>query len=226
VLATTGSASRMGLVLAAEALGIGVCGLPGGHLSARLGARRTLVLANAVAAPLILALPLFHWAGALSFGVLLAIVFAIGGTAGPAFAAQRVALAEILGEDETKVSAANAWLQGATRVTLLLGPSLAGVLIAGIGAPSVLVVDAATFLFAFVTIGLFVPPPLCSQRARSPRASSRAPGFWHPPFERRLSPRWWRSTSSPRRPASSARACSSSTTARGRCFCWSPPSRR
>jgi MFS family permease len=157
VLATTGSASRMGFVLAAEAMGVAVCGLPGGQLMARIGARRTLVGVNAIAGPLILAVPLLHWTGLLSFGLLLAIVFTIGGLFGPYFAAQRVVLAEILGEDEARVSSANAWLQAATRVTLLLGPPLAGVLIALIGAPAVLLVDAATFVFALVTIGLFVP---------------------------------------------------------------------
>jgi MFS family permease len=157
VLSTTGSASRMGIVLAAEALGVAACGIPGGHLSARLGARRTMVIVNAIAGPAILLVPLLHWAGVLSFGLLLAIVFGIGGLFGPYFASQRVILAEILGEDEARVSAANAWLQGATRITMLLGPPLAGVLITLIGAPAVLVVDAGTFLFALVVIALFVP---------------------------------------------------------------------
>jgi predicted MFS family arabinose efflux permease len=112
---------------------------------------------NAIAGPAILLVPLLHWAGLLSFGLLLAIVFAIGGLFGPYFASQRVILAEILGDDETLVSAANAWLQGATRITMLIGPPLAGVLITLIGAPAVLVVDAATFLFALVVIALFVP---------------------------------------------------------------------
>jgi predicted MFS family arabinose efflux permease len=157
VLTTTGSASRMGIVLAAEAFGVAVCGIPGGHLSARLGARRTMVIVNAIAGPAILLVPLLHWAGLLSFGLLLVIVFAIGGLFGPYFASQRVVLAEILGDDQAKVSGANAWLQGATRITMLLGPPLAGVLITLIGAPAVLVVDAATFLFALVVIALFVP---------------------------------------------------------------------
>jgi MFS family permease len=157
VLATTGSAGRMGLVLAAEALGVAVCGLPGGKYSARIGARRTMVTVNALAGPAILLVPVLHWAGLLSFPLLLVIVFLIGGLFGPYFAAQRVVIAEILGDDEAKVSGANAWLQGATRVTMLLGPPLAGVLIALIGAPAVLVVDACTFVFALVVIWLFVP---------------------------------------------------------------------
>ncbi len=157
VLSTTGSAGRMGIVLAAEALGVALCGIPGGAASARLGARRTMLVVNAAAAPLILSVPLLHWAGVLSFGLLLAIVFVLGALFGPYFAAQRVALSEILGEDEATVSDANAFLQAATRVTMLLGPVLAGVLIAAIGAPSVLLVDAATFAFALVAIALFVP---------------------------------------------------------------------
>lgn len=176
VLSTTGSASRMGFVLAAEALGVAVCGLPGGQLSARLGARRTLVAVNAIAGPLILAVPLLHWAGLLSFGLLLGIVFAIGGLFGPYFAAQRVVLAEILGEDEALVSSANAWLQAATRMTLLLGPPLAGVLISLIGAPAVLLVDAGTFVFALAAMALFVPrvPPVAqSEETRGVLAGVR-----------------------------------------------------
>jgi predicted MFS family arabinose efflux permease len=157
VLSTTGSASRMGVVLAAEAFGVAACGIPGGHLAARLGARRTMVIVNAIAGPAILLIPLLNWAGLLSFGMLIGVVFAIGGLFGPYFASQRVVIAELLGEDEGRVSAANAWLQGATRITMLIGPPLAGVLITLIGATAVLVVDAGTFLCALFLIAAFVP---------------------------------------------------------------------
>lgn len=43
VLVTTGSPVRTGLVLAAEVLGLAVCGLPGGAVLQRLGPRRTLL---------------------------------------------------------------------------------------------------------------------------------------------------------------------------------------
>jgi MFS family permease len=51
------SASRMGIVLAAEAAGVEAFGIPGGHLAARLGARRTMVIANGIAGPAILLVP-------------------------------------------------------------------------------------------------------------------------------------------------------------------------
>ena len=46
VLVTTGSPVRTGLVLAAEVLGLAVCGLPGGVVLQRLGPRRTLLAAD------------------------------------------------------------------------------------------------------------------------------------------------------------------------------------
>jgi predicted MFS family arabinose efflux permease len=171
VLVTTGSASRMGLVLAAEVAGVGLLGIPGGAVAARLGPRRTLVLSNLGAGAAVAAVPMLHALDALSFGLLLALVFAAGALWAPQFSAQRVALAELLDDDEARVSDANALLQAATRATLLLGPVLAGVLISAIGAPAVLVVDAATFAFAVVTIGVFVPrtPPAVAPSGDDPR---------------------------------------------------------
>ena len=157
VLATSGSGTRMGLVVTAELVSVALFGIPGGAVAGRIGARRTLLVTNACVGPMMLAIPFLHWGGLLSFPLLLAIVFVSGAFWAPYFAAQRSALPELLGEDEALVGDANAFLQATQRGTLLLGPVLAGALIGAIGAPSVLIVDAGTFLFAFVTIALFVP---------------------------------------------------------------------
>jgi predicted MFS family arabinose efflux permease len=55
------------------------------------------------------------------------------------------------------VTKANALLQAATRTTLLAGPVLAGVLIGVIGATSVLLVDAATYVVSALLVAVFVP---------------------------------------------------------------------
>jgi predicted MFS family arabinose efflux permease len=55
------------------------------------------------------------------------------------------------------VSEANALFQGATRVTMLLGPVAGGVLISVLDAPTVLVVDAVTYVVAVALIAAFVP---------------------------------------------------------------------
>jgi MFS family permease len=92
VLATTGSATRMGLVLGAELAGVALLGIPGGTVSGRLGARSTMIVADALRAPLMVAIPVLHWVHVLSFALLVALVFALGALSAPHFAAQRVAL--------------------------------------------------------------------------------------------------------------------------------------
>jgi MFS family permease len=157
VLVTTGSAARTSVVIAAELVGVALFGVPGGTLLERLGARRTMMLCDGMRAPLVALVPALHWAGLLPFWLLLAIVFVAGAFFPPYFGAQRVVLPELLGEDQALVTRANAFLQGATRVTMLLGPAAAGVLIGVVGAPSLLLVDAATFFTSLALVGIFVP---------------------------------------------------------------------
>ena len=157
VLTTSGSATRMSVIIAAEALGLALTSLLGLRLLNRVGARVTMLACDAARGPLMLVIPVLHWTGDLSFGLLAAVAFAIGALTGPYFSAQRIIVPELLGEDERVVSQATALFQGATRITLLLGPPTAGVLIGVIGAPAVLLVDAATYVVAAVLIALFVP---------------------------------------------------------------------
>ena len=157
VLVTTGSAARMGIVLAVELAPVALLGIPSGAVVARLGARRTMQISDLARVPLMCAIPLLHSAGVLTFPLLLAIVFLIGCFLAPFFASQRVILPELVGEDETTVAQANAVIEGATTLTNLLGPVVAGLLIAAVGATSVLYIDAATFLLSFLTLTLFVP---------------------------------------------------------------------
>jgi MFS family permease len=157
VLVTSDSPSKMGIVLGVEMLPIALLGIPSGALIARLGARRTMMLADGARAPLMASIPILHEAGLLSFPALLAIVFAFGCFLAPHFSAQRLILPELVGDDERTVAQANAFVEGAQRTTALVGPSTAGVLIPLLGAPNVLYVDAATFLFSFATLALFVP---------------------------------------------------------------------
>jgi MFS family permease len=161
VLATTGSATRMGVVLAAELVPIGLLGIPSGTVAARLGARQTMLICDIARVPLMALIPLLHAAGWLSFPLLLALVGLMGCFLAPYFASQRVALPELVGDDEQTVAQANAIVEGASQLTRLLGPVTAGVLIIAIGAPNVLYIDAATFLVSFVLLASFVPrrPP-------------------------------------------------------------------
>ena len=157
VLVTTGSPSKMTLVLAAEIAPIAILGIPSGIVVERLGARTTMLVCDAARVPLLAALPLLHSADALSFPLLLVLVFALGCFMAPYFAAQRVILPELVGEDETTIAQANSVIEGGTAFAGLAGPALAGLLIPFIGASNVLYVDAATYAVAFLLLAGFVP---------------------------------------------------------------------
>jgi MFS family permease len=157
VLTTTGSATRMALVLAVESASMAVVGFLAGNVAARLGPRRTMLVADGARAPLVALIPLLHALDALSFPLILLIAAATAAFVTPSFAAKTSLLPELVGEDERVLSEANALLQGSQRITMFLGPALAGVLIAAIGAANVLILDAVSFVVAFALVATLVP---------------------------------------------------------------------
>ena len=129
VLTTTGSTTKMGIVLAAELLPIAMLGIPSGVVVSRLGARRTMLVSDAARVPLMAAIPLLHAAGMLSFGLLLVLVFAIG-VSSPVLLRPAARVARAGREDPQTLTQANAVVEAGSRLTILLGPIVAGVLIA------------------------------------------------------------------------------------------------
>jgi MFS family permease len=156
VLSTTGSTTKMGLVLACQTLPTVVLGVPGGAAVAALGSRRALVLGDAVRAPLLTAVPLLALFGLLSFPALLALVSLVGVFTVPYTAAASALLPDLVGDDEREVARAQGALQVAVQLTGIVGPAVAGILIPFIGVSKVLYLDAASYalsasiLFAFV----------------------------------------------------------------------------
>lgn len=157
VLVTTGSPGKMSLVLAAEILPMALLGIPSGSVVERLGGRTTMLIADFARAPIMLSIPLLHAAGVLTFPMLLGIVALLGTFMPPYFAAQRVVLPELVGENERLLAQGNSMIEGGTAFAALLGPALAGVLIPFLGAPNVLYVDAATFAISFLILLTLVP---------------------------------------------------------------------
>jgi MFS family permease len=156
VLVTSGSATRMSIVLAAEILPMALLGIPSGSVVARLGARTSMLVSDLVRAPLVALVPLLHWTGHLTLPLLIVIVFLLGVFMAPYAAAQRSIIPEVLGDDEKAVAKASGLFGGAQHLPIVIGPAIAGVLIAWLGTAPLLVVDAATFLFAFLTVLAFV----------------------------------------------------------------------
>ncbi|MBA3843486.1 MAG: MFS transporter [Actinobacteria bacterium] len=156
VLVTTGSPTKMTLVFAVELVPVVVLGVAAGSLVQRIGPRAAMLIADGVRAPVIALVLLLHELGGLTFGLILAIAALQGAFSCAYFSCQRVILPAVVGEDERTLGQANTLLEGATNLTQLLGPALAGILIAFVGAANVMWIDAASFFVAFVLVGAFV----------------------------------------------------------------------
>jgi MFS family permease len=102
------------------------------------------------------AISVLHWTGHLTFALLLACTFLLGCFMAPYYASSRLILPEVLGEDEQLVAQGSAFVQVGNQLTQLGGPIVAGLLIAWTSAPTVLLVDAATYAFSFAVILVFV----------------------------------------------------------------------
>ena len=169
VLTTTGSPTRMTVVMLAELAGFAIAGLPAGSFVQRMGARRSMLIADALRAPLMMLVPVLHWTGHLSLAALVVLALMLGLLGAPYFTAQKVILPELIGEDEQAMSQANALFQGAIRATMLLGPPVGGILIGFMGAANVLVVDAATYVVSFLLVLVFVPAGHATPEAEESR---------------------------------------------------------
>jgi MFS family permease len=156
VLVTTGSTAKLGWVMAAQLVPVGLFGIPAGSLISRLGAKRTMLVSDAARGPLMVVLPVLHWTGDLSFPAVLAVAFAVGCFTAPYFSSSRLVIPEVVGDDERRVAEVNAVVGGANTSTLIVGPVVAGILIAATNPSVVLVVDAATYAFSFLTIATVV----------------------------------------------------------------------
>ncbi|WNG18184.1 MFS transporter [Cystobacter fuscus] len=157
VLQLTGSSRDMGLVMAAQLAAIAVFGVFGASLVGRMGPRRVMLVGDTVRGPLVALLPLLYYLGWLNIGVFIVVMFAVGAFYAPYLASQQSILPLVVGEDEALLSRATATLQTATRLSVLIGPLLSGVLITALGAPVVLMLDAASFVASAVLLRLYLP---------------------------------------------------------------------
>ncbi len=172
VLQTTGSAARTGLTGFSVAVPGFLVGIFGGTLVDRLGYRRSSVVADVVSAIGIGLVPTLYFTVGLPFVAMMALVFVGSMLAIPGTTARRSMLPELAQLAGTRLERVNAAFESIQHLGLLLGPPAAGLLIAWKGATTALWVDAASFLFSALVVGLLVPVLIVeseSQRASRPR---------------------------------------------------------
>jgi len=148
VLETTGSPVRTGLVLGVEVAGVVVTSVLGGPIVDRLGHKRGSVLSDLVAAVAVTVIPVLHLTVGLPFWVLVALTGALGASRAPGETARGAMLPALIELAGTTTHRAMSAYEGVSRTARALGAPLAGVLIAVASAPSLLLIDGATFLIS------------------------------------------------------------------------------
>jgi len=177
VLQTTGSAARAGLTAFASALAVVIASLFGGALVDRLGHRRTSILGDLTSGTAVALVPVLYYTVGLAFWQLLVLVFFANVFDAPGTTARTSLVPTVAESAGVSLERASATLQVVQRGARLVGAPSAGVLIAILGTSRLLWVDAATFGFSALVIGLAISSPAVSMAPSEDTAVSG--GYLH-----------------------------------------------
>lgn len=157
VLATTGSAANAGMVGVAAVAPAVLAAFLGGAVVDRLGPKRTSVLADIMSGVAIALIPLLYQSVGLPFAILLVLVFLGALLDTPGVTARLALLPDVATGARVSLERANGAYHSLENLAGVAGPLLAGVLVAVVGATSVLWVDAATFAVSAILVARVAP---------------------------------------------------------------------
>jgi MFS family permease len=157
VLQTTGSAAKTGLTGGAFLLAAVVAGVVGGPVVDRIGFKRASIVADLAGALTVALIPLLHYTIGLAFWQLLALVFLGGFLDAPGHTARQSLVPNLARRARMRIERANSAFQGIQHASFLVGPPLAGLLIALFTPSNVLWIDAATFVVSAALVAALVP---------------------------------------------------------------------
>jgi MFS family permease len=164
VLQTTGSVTQTGISAFFSIVPIVIAMIFGGTLVDRIGYKRVSVIADLASGTTMLLIPLLYMTIGLEFWQLLVLVFLGNLLDAPGGSARQAMLPELAEEADMSIERAAGLSQALSRGTRMLGAPLAGLLIASISAPYVLLINAITFFISAFGIQLFVPNRLFKQK--------------------------------------------------------------
>ena len=157
----TGSARSLGYVLTLQGVGLLLTVLVGGALADRYDRRRMMLASDLARFGLIAVLTVIDGTGHLSIGILLGLAFAEGLATG--FFTPALGGLVPLVVEEPGLGSANALIGMARQGSLLVGPSLAGLLYGFAGSTVVFGFNAASFLVSFAFV--WATRPRVAERA-------------------------------------------------------------
>ena len=152
VLALTGSGALLGIVGALQLLPDLLFGLVAGVLADRWDRRRMMLLSDIGRAVLTALIPLSYWLGWPTVVVVLIVAVPINTLRLLSDAGLSSVMPGLVGREN--LGKANSYMEATLSVPFVVGPALAGVLVASIGAPATLAIDAASFAISAACLSL------------------------------------------------------------------------
>ncbi len=175
MLVLNASAFEVSLITAASYVAWIVLGLPAGVITQRLPLRTMQVTMDLTRAVAIGSVPLAWWLGHLTVAQL-ALVALVMSCATVLFDVSNSTFVPAV-VDHADLTSRNSLLSGTDAVTQLGGPSLGGVLVQLLSAPTTLLVDAVSYLVSAVLLRT-LPAGVLQRPASSPRISTMIREGW------------------------------------------------
>jgi MFS family permease len=164
VLATGGSAAKVGLVGFFTILPTVLSAFLGGGIVDRFGRKRLSIIGDLLSGLTVALIPLLHETVGLSLWQLLVLVFFGALLDAPGSNARQSIFPDLIESSGVSSERANSAYQTVFRLSQLLGPVVGGVLIAAMGATNVLWIDAATFVVSAAIVFHYVPADVRAPR--------------------------------------------------------------
>ena len=180
MLTQGGGPVNLGLVLTAFGAPLGVTTLLGGWLSDKLRARRVMLVADAACAVVTGGLAVATFGAHAPVWVIAALTAAMGAFEGLFAPASQAIAPDLLPEDQ--LQAANGLFFALMRLAQMVGPSLAGFVVAWATASAGFAIDAVTFVVSATTLvfirnrALFPTPPGDTTSSAASAAPAEAAG--------------------------------------------------
>ena len=157
VLQTTGSAAKTGLVAFSTTAPLVIAGIFGGSLVDRFGYKRMSIVADIMSGITMASIPLLYLTTGLAFWQLILLVFLGALLDTPGNAARTSLTPELARLARFSLDRVNAAVQAITYLSSLLGPPIAGLLIAILSPTDVLWLNAFSFAVSATLFVRFIP---------------------------------------------------------------------
>lgn len=176
VLATTGSPTKTGIVLAANVAPFVIASFFGGPLVDRLGPRRMSIVSDLLSSVTVAAIPFLHVTVGIQFWQLITLTFLGALFDAPGTIARGTLIPDAAKAADWTLERASGLYAVVERGARLAGPPIAGILVALVGPTNVLLLDAVTFLVSAAMIASLAKPAVRPPEKRGTYLSDIAEG--------------------------------------------------